>query len=428
MSRSALFRLASFCVAVVLAGTVRAEDWPNWRGPTNNGISRETGLATEWSPTKNVAWNLKLPGAAAATPVVWDDRIFLTSVDGESLVLMCISTEGKELWRREVGRGNKTARNDEGNTANPSPSTDGKYVWAFMGTGDLGCYDFDGNEIWKFNLQDRYGKFQIQYGMSSTPAVHGDALYQQLIHGEGDPKTREAIAFALDKRTGEQLWKVGRPSEGYAENEHSYASPVVYDDGRLQFLITHGADYTVAHSLKDGKELWRCGDLNLSSSYDPTLRFVASPSWAPGIVVIPTAKRGPVVAVRPDAKGLITRNSPAQLWRTQKTPDVPSPLIEGDYVYLCMQDGNLQCLDRKTGKEIYFERTERDRHRASPVYADGKVYLSARNGKVTVVKAGPKFEVLAVNDLGESLSASPAISNGTIYLRTFDRLWAIRGK
>jgi outer membrane protein assembly factor BamB len=145
------------------------------------------------------------------------------------------------------------------------------------------------------------------------------------------------------------------------------------------------------------------------------------------MIVVPTAKNGPVFAVDGNAKGTVEEESPALLWSLpDNTPDVPSPLIHEGLVYLCRENGNLMCLDAKTGQLHYQELTHRTRHRASPVFADGKIYLNARDGKISVVKAGPKFEMLAQNDLGEEISASPAISNGTIYLRTFDALWAIR--
>ena len=414
-----------------LPGTVLAENWPGWRGPTGNGISTEKNLPTEWSPTKNVAWKLALPGPAGATPVVWGDRIFLTSVDtaGE-LLLIAVDSSGKQDWQQVVSKGNKSARGDEGNSASPSPVTDGRHVWTFMGDGTLACYTVDGKEVWKTNLQERYGAFRIQFGMSSTPILEDGVLFLQLIHGEGNPKTREACVVALDGATGKQVWKVDRPSDAEGENEHSYASAMLYKDGDQKLLLTHGADFIIAHDLKDGHEVWRCGGLNRRDDpdlrYDSTLRFVASPVAVPGLIVVPSAKGHPVLAIKADGKGDITNVSDKHYWSWKKTPDVPTPVIVDDLVYLCMENGNLTVLEAKTGKEVYSQATHRHRHRASPVYADGKLYLTARDGKVHVIQAGREFKILSVNDLGEDQSSSPAISNGTIYLRTFQHLWAIR--
>ncbi len=409
----------------------RADNWPNWRGPHSNGISSEKNVPAEWGPEKNVAWKVALPGPAGATPVVWGEQIFLTSVnEAGELLLMAFDTAGKEQWKQVVATGNQTARGDEGNSASPSPVTDGKHVWTFMGEGTMACYTVEGKEVWKFNLQDRYGKFSIQFGMSSTPVLDNGVLYIQLIHGEGNPKTREAVVVALEGLTGKEVWKVDRPSDAEAENEHSYASATMYDDGKTKMLLSHGADFIVAHDLKDGHEIWRCGGLNRRDDtvlpYDPTLRFVASPVSAPGIIVVPTAKQHPVLAIRPDGKGDITSDAKQHLWTWKRTPDVPTPVIVDDFVYLCMENGNLTVLEAMSGKEVYSEATHRQRHRASPVYADGKLYLTARDGRITVVQAGREFKVLSVNELGEDQSASPAISNGTIYLRTFQHLWAIK--
>jgi outer membrane protein assembly factor BamB len=418
-------------LSLLLTVPAWAENWPTWRGPLGNGISTETGLPTSWSTTENVAWRTPLPGPAGATPVIWGEHIFLTSVDGDQLVLLCLGTDGQLKWRRVVGRGNEDVRGDEGNFASPSPVTDGEHVWSFMGNGSLLCCDFEGNEVWRSNMSDRFGPFDIAFGMSSTPVLHGERLFFQFIHGDGDASTHEALVVAIDKRTGDEIWRSPRVTGAHTENEHSYSSPILYDFGGDTFLVTHGGDFTIAYDLESGEELWRLGGLNPHDDpqrpYHPTLRFVASPAAAEGIIVCPTAKNGPVFAVRPGLRGDLTGNQEALLWaRPDNTPDVPSPLILDDLVYLCRETGILLCVERETGEQVYYERTIDLRHRASPVYADDKIFLAARDGRVTVVRPGRDFEILSVNDLGEQLSASPAISRGTIYLRTFDALWAIR--
>ena len=424
--------LAASSIAFFLAAAACADNWPQWRGAKLNGISHEKGLPTKWSKTENVLWRLPLPGQAGATPVVWEDRIFLTSVDGSNLILMCVGTDGKEQWRQVVATGNKAVRGDEGNYASPSPSTDGKLVWAFMGTGVLACYTVDGKEVWKQDVQDRYGKIKIQFGMASTPVLdsasggEGGRLYLQLIHGDYRTETQEAKVVCLDAATGSEIWAVDRPSDGRHECEHSYASPVMYRDGEREFLLTHGNDYIVAHDLKDGHELWRCGDLNPKGSYNDTLRFVASPVAVPGMIVVPSAKRKGVLCLKPDGSGDITDKPQHSHWRWQRgTPDVPSPLVVGDTVYLCDEEGFFSAVDAKTGEAAFKELTTRDRHRASPLYADGHIYLTARKGIVTVVKAGRTFEVVSTIDMGEPITASPVVANGRIYLRSFDALYAI---
>lgn len=425
--------LTALAAVAICSGTLSAENWPSWRGPQGNGVSAEKGLPVTWGPDQNIAWKVELPGPAGATPVVWGEQVFLTSVnEAGDLLLICVGTDGRIQWQQTVSSGNRTARGDEGNSASPSPVTDGRHVWTFMGDGVLACYTTSGRQVWKINVQDRYGEFRIQFGMSSTPVLEGGTLFLQLIHGDGNPETREAVVAAIDGRTGDEVWKVGRPSDAERENEHSYASPVLYRDGDQRLLLTHGADLIVAHNLSDGSEVWRSGGLNRRDDavlpYDPTLRFVASPGVAPGIIVAPSAKRHPVLAIRPGGKGDITGSADHQMWNWDRTPDVPSPLIHDGLVYLCMENGNLTVLEQESGKEVYSNATHRQRHRASPVLADGRLYLTARDGRITVVRAGREFEILAENELGEDQSASPAVSGGTLYLRTFGHLWAVRGK
>jgi len=430
MNRIARVSLFSLVAATLIAWTslpLKAENWPQWRGPHGNGVSTETNVPVTWGPEKNIAWRLELPGPAGATPVIWEDRIFVSTVDGGDLALMCVSTDGKPLWKRVVGKGNKNVRGDEGNYASPTPVTDGEHVWVFFGEGSLACFDFEGNEVWSKNMQKAYGKFEIQFGMSSTPVLHGGKLYFQLIHGKWSTEPSRGTVVALDKATGKEVWKTLRLTDAVNENKHSYASPILYDDGKLQYLLTHGADYVIAYDLEDGSEIWRCGNLNPKSNYNDTLRLVASPAAAPGLIVVPSAKGGPVLGLRPDLKGNVTQDESAYKWIMDRgTPDVPSPLIYGGLVYLCRENGNLICLDAETGEKVYEERTVAERHRASPVYADGYVYLTARNsGTVTVVKAGREFEIVSKNTLGEAISASPAVSNGRIYLRSFEALYAV---
>jgi outer membrane protein assembly factor BamB len=404
-----------------------AENWPQWRGPAGNGISPEQNLPVKWNREENVAWRLPLPGPAGSTPVVWGDRIFLTSVDAKGdLLLICISTAGNELWRQTMDTGNTDVRGDEGNSASNSPCTDGKHVWAMMASGALGCYTMDGKEIWKFNVADRYGKLSIQFGLTSSPLLDKGRLYLQLIHGEGKAETQEAAVVCLDAATGDEVWKQARVTGASQENEHAYSSPTLYRDGQQEFLITHGGDFAIAHRLSDGVELWRYGLNPQGASYHPTLRFVASPLAADGFVIVPSAKNGPLVALRPGAKGEIEEQGNDVLWRHEKgTPDVPSPIADGGLVYLCRENGILVCVDAKTGKQIYEERLVSDRHRASPILAGGYLYLTARKGTVSVVRAGPKFEMVAQNELGEPTSSSPVVANGRLYLRTFDALYAI---
>lgn len=405
---------------LLIAAPIHADDWPNWRGPDNDGICKEAKAPTTWGEDKNIAWKLPMPGRGGATPIVWKDKIFVTSGEGNDQVLLCISTGGKVLWKKVVGSGGRpTIKGDEANEASASPSTDGKHVYAFVGTGHVGCYDFEGKEIWKVNVQDKYGKFKIQHGLHTTPLLHEDKLYLSLIHNNGH------WVVALDKASGKEVWAVKRPSQAVGESREAYSSPVLWNDGKEPCVVILGADLSTGHRLSDGKEIWRLDDLN--SKRDTALRIIASPVASRDLLVVPTAREGLIVGVKPGANGLIKANSPFEQWRkTKGAPDVPSPLIHDGIVYLMQaKSGVFDCWDAKSGKEHYSVRLEVDRYRASPTYAAGNVYVASRNGTFTVIKAGPKFQQVARNNLNDAFTASPAFSNGRLYLRGFANLYAI---
>jgi outer membrane protein assembly factor BamB len=406
-------------VLLLLLAMAAADDWPTWRGTHRDGVSPEKGLPTTWSADANVVWKSPLPGAAGSTPVLAKDRIFLTSpsADGTQLLLLCLGTDGKPQWERPLAKGLR----DTKNLASASPTTDGVHVWAYVGTGDLACFKLDGTEVWRAQLQERYGRFKLGFGMTTTPLVHAGAIYLQLIHSGG------AWVVALDAGSGKELWKAERKSDGVDECEHSYASIQFWSGG---VVVSHGNDYTIGHDPKDGAELWRLGDLNPKEKYNKTLRFVSSPLVTTDLIVVPTAKGGAVVALDPHAKGKIDRQNPTyQKWRMNSgTPDVASPLLYEGVVYLSDNSGALTAVDAATGAVIYKERPDKDNHFASPVAGDGKIYLAGRNGTVSVVEAGRTFKVLSVNKLGDPFDASPAISGGRLYLRGSAHLWAIGAK
>jgi outer membrane protein assembly factor BamB len=408
---------------LLTANICLAEDWPQWRGPRYDAVSRESGLPTEWSDSKNVVWKVPLPGIGSSTPVVLGDRIFLTSPSGNDLLLLCFNTDGKEQWRHKLGEGVFKGAEKENTGASPSPSTDGKLVFALVGSGDFAAVDLSGKEVWRFNAKERYGNFSYDFGMHTTPLLYDGRLYLQLIN-----KELQAVV-AIDAATGKDVWKVDRASDGRGECLNSYASPTIWvRDGQAR-LITHGNDYATAHSLTDGKEVWRAGDLNPKAGYNSTLRFVASPVAVADLIVVPTAKNGAVVGVSPDASGVLNAGGKGELWRVAKgTPDVASPLVFEGRVFLCRENGVLTCLDAKTGKAFFSESIYGGIHRASPVIADGKLILTARDGTFTVVKPGETLSVVAKNKLSDQFAASPAISNGRIYLRGLVNLYAIGTK
>ncbi|MBX3423278.1 MAG: PQQ-binding-like beta-propeller repeat protein [Pirellulaceae bacterium] len=442
VSRWAGFRSSVLLVALSLldaTASLRAENWPQWRGLQHNGISTEKSIATNWSDTSNVLWKTPMPGQGGATPIVWNDRIFVTSAARSDLVLICCNTaDGAILWQKKVTSGNQDARAGEGNSASPSPATDGQHVWVLFGTGMLACYDFDGNQKWQLDVNERFGKLDIQFGLTSTPVLDGDGLYLQLLHGPmvHNNNKRTGKVIKLDKLTGKTIWEHERLTEAVFECKHSYASPMLYDDGQQRMLIVHGADCTTGHALDDGRQLWRLGGLNGPSelnrrAFDVTFRFVATPAQAGGRLIIPTAKEGPTVALdlSGQPRGELTDLPQHIAWTVPQTPDVSIPLIVDGLVYLLHKDGKLQCIDLANGQQVYFERTHTVQHRTSPIYADGHIYFCGKDGVCTVVKAGRKFEIVASNPMGgQPITASPVVSSGRLYIRTYEALYAIAPK
>ncbi|MEM7396201.1 MAG: PQQ-binding-like beta-propeller repeat protein, partial [Verrucomicrobiota bacterium] len=399
---------------LVLASlSAHAGNWPSWRGPDGNSVSSEKNLAVEWGQKKNIAWRTEIPGWGSSTPAIWGDRIFLTTVTekGEMLFL-AYDKAGKELWRKSMGRGNKVVRGGEGNSACISPVTDGKHVWAKVTTGVLACYDFAGKEIWKTEMQKRYGRYKIGFVVSSTPVLDGDRLYLHALH-DG-----ESYVVALNKNTGQEVWYTKRTSDAKAECKHGYTSPLLYRNGADAWLISHGSDDTIAYDLNNGKEIWRCRGLQ-TNPYHRTLRFISSPGLAPGLIVAPSAKNQKWHAIDPKgAKGDITDSKHIVWTQSSDTPDVACPLVAEGYVYISREKaGVILCIDAKTGDVKYKERIHPGLYRGSPIYADGYVYFICRDGTISVVKAGPKFEWVATNKIqGEPMTASPAVSDGVIYL------------
>jgi outer membrane protein assembly factor BamB len=418
------------CAALLLlAGPASADNWPQWRGPKNDGHSAEKNLPTEWGPDKNVVWKFKMPGIGASTPVVWGDKIFVTSADGDAIVLLCVGTDGQEKWKQKLSdTGARRYRNPSGadvSDANASCSTDGKHVWAYSSNGALACFTADGQPVWQHDLQQKYGKFQIQFGCHWTPVLHQGKLYLQVMHRGAQKVVR------LDAATGKEEWAVDRPGYGKGESPDVYASAFIWEGEGGPLLIAHGNDYTTAHKLDTGEEVWRVMGLNPRGN--GAWRFVSCPLLTPDLIVVPSCKDGPTVGVNPvGAKGEITPDNKAELWRLPssnalRTPDVVTPVRVGDIVYWT-GDGPFWAVEAKTGKQLYRADLTKFVHRGQLAVADGKIYVPAANGVTDVVEAGPEFKKVATNALPDTIFAGPAIADGRIYLRGYGYLWAIGSK
>ena len=397
---------------------VLAENWPQWRGPQLNGVSTETDLPVRWSTRDNIAWKLPMPSWSASTPIIWGERVFLSVADGSDLYLWCVDRrKGALVWKRRLGSGNVKMRKH--NMSSPSPVTDGKNVYVMTGTGILKGFTFAGKQLWVRDLQKDYGRFGQGHGYASSPLLFGNSLYIQVLHGvkTDDP----SYVLRINKRTGKTIWRVERPTQAIRESPDSYTTPTVLRHDNQAEIVVSGGDCVTGHHLATGKELWRGNGLNPKN--DPAYRIVASPVVAEGIVYVPTRVR-PLLAFRAGGRGDITDSH--RIWSFENGPDVPTPVTDGKYFYIVNDRGVMWCLDAKTGQKTWGpERIEPGAYSSSPVLADGKIYVTNEDGLTTVVRAGPKFEVLAENHFNDYCLSSPAISDGQIFLRTAQYLYCI---
>src|SRR5215471_7791278 len=401
-----------------------AADWPNWRGPTRNGVSDERNLPVKWSPTENVAWKLAMPSFSGSTPVIWGDRIFLNVADDEhvkeavTLHLWSVNRNtGAIVWQRPLGGGNHKERKQ--NMSSPSPVTDGRSVWVMTGTGILKAFDFAGGELWARDIQHDYGRFGLNWGYGSSPLLHGDSLYVQVLHGmrTDDP----SYLLRIDKATGKTVWRVERPTNARMESPDAYTTPALLEYGGKTEIVLTGGDVVTGHDPATGKELWRAGGLNPTN--DANYRIVASPVVFGDLIIAPTRER-PMLALKAGGSGDVT--TAARLWSFDGGPDVPTPVTDGTFVYVINDRGIMACLDAKTGREHYSrQRLRPGTYSASPILADGRVYVTNEDGVTSVVKAGPQFQILAENEFDDYTLSSPAVSGGRLFFRTTKHLWAI---
>jgi outer membrane protein assembly factor BamB len=408
-------------VALLAVAAVSAENWPQWRGPQLNGVSTETGLPVKWSATENVAWTLALPSRSGATPIIWKDQIFLNvaTADGSGEIELWNVDRGTGhvTWKRPLSGGNHRERKQ--NMSSPSPVTDGTNVWVMTGTGILKAFDFNGTEVWSRDVQKDYGRFGLNWGYASSPLLVEDALYVQVLHGmkTDDP----SYVMRIDKKSGKTVWRVERPTPARSESPDSYTTPALLRYAGSTEIVISGGDVVTGHDPATGKELWRSHGLNPTN--DGNYRIIASPVVAGDVIVAPTRQR-PMLALKAGGRGDVSRTH--KLWEFNNGPDVPTPTTDGTLLYVVNDGGVVYCLDVRTGATVYGpDRLKSGTYSASPVLADGRLYVTSEEGVTSVYAAGPKFHVLAENIVDEYTLSSVAVSQGQIFLRTEKHLYAI---
>lgn len=409
------FTAAIVCLIAMV--TARAEDWPEFRGPTGQGHYTGKPLPVEWSTTKNVAWKLAIPGKGWSSPVVWRGRIYLTSgvpVEGSkdlSLEALCLDAEnGKLLWQTEVFRPEsaKSPRIHQKNSpASPTPLTDGKRLYVHFGHQGTAALDLDGKVLWR-NTELGYAPV---HGNGGSPVLVDNRL---IFSGDGSDKQ---FIVAIDAATGKVIWKTDRNST--AAKRFSFSTPLAVAANSTTQIVSPASDAVIAYDAADGRELWRV-------KYDG-YSVVPRPVYGHGMVFLSSGYDRPsLLGVKVDGKGDVTASHLA--WKAVKgAPHNPSALLVGDELYMVSDQGIVSCLDARTGKVHWQERLNGN-FSASPLFADGKIYLQSEEGLATVLRAGKKFEKLATNAMNERTLASLAAVDGVIYLRTEGHLYRIEKK
>lgn len=417
-----------------------AGNWPQWRGPDGSGISNEKNLPSEWTPEKNIKWKMPIEGRAHSSPIVWDNRIFITTavegpiVPGAKAVthyveggkeflhpdsigadrkhmfkVLCLDRDtGRLLWQATAWIGTPyDNRHRKSSYAASTPATDGKLVYAFFGTEGLYAYDFKGRLAWKADL----GKLgTVGMGTGTSPI-----LFDNLVIVQCDEENGEAsFIVAVDKKTGKEVWRTPR------KVQVSWSTPLLAHTSTRPELITSGTEFVIAYDPATGKELWRHKGVESNAIPSP----VANREMAFLVAGYPAKV---AMALRLGQNGDLTGTA-NEIWKYDKgTAYVPSPILYGDYLYLTTDRGILTCIDARTGAVKY------DGGRvpipatftASPVAFEGKILMTSEDGDTFIVKAGPKHEILGTNSVGEAVYASPAIADGRIYIRGAKNLYCI---
>ncbi len=405
-----LFLRWSGLALLLLPVAGRAGDWPRWRGPQGDGHSPETGVPLRWSRTENVAWSTPLPGKGHSSPIVWGDRVFITAAlepEQQHLLLCLDRITGRVLWERRRPAKLQRPIHRLNSHASSTPATNGRLVWvSFLDHPDMTivAYDFhEGREMWAAVP----GRLLSKHGYCSSVTPYGDLI---ILNGDQDA---EAFLVALDQATGRERWRTDRPNR-----IRSYCAPLIVDiQGRPQ-LVLSGCLSVAAYDPGTGRPIW-----NLDG---PTEQFVSSPVYVDGVVFLTYGfpKRG-ICAIDPTGAGNITSTHLLfNLERQSRGGYVPSPIAHGRLAYVVTDEGMASCTEPRTGRELWLERLGRH-HSASPVAAAGHLYFLDDEGKCWVVRAGEKFERVAVNELGEATFGSPAIARGQIFLRGAQHLYCI---
>lgn len=414
-------KIGSVCVGTVIllssiatsADEPKSTDWPRWRGPNANGVANNRSLPTRWSKTENIRWSAKLPGWGTSSPVVYGNRVFVTSQLNEngkkSLLTLCFDRkDGKELWRHDFGFGADQRTHEKSNLAVNTPAATEDALYVAFGNSEIARYSHDGKLIWVNRYIQRFGDPKMAWGYCVSPFVLDDSVLFPWNHHKGP-----CFLIGLDKKKGDIAWKKDRPI-GTA-----HATPLLVEHHGQTDILVPGQNRLTAFDAKTHTELWQYG--KGEGPYNGEI--IVSPVYGDGMVFTQLWRQSPIHAIRLTGNG----KPPESLWISKKPGGVePSLLYYRGLLYVLMDNGVLVCFDGKSGEEHYRERLGGDCN-SSPIASDGHIYLSNTDGTTFVVKTGKEFALISTNKLGERITASPAISGNDLIYRTDSSLYCIGG-
>ena len=386
-------------------------DWPRWRGPNADGVADGWSLPARWSQTENIRWSVKLPGWGTSSPVVYGDRLFVTSQveqgGKKSLLTLCLHRDtGKELWRHDFGLGADQRTHQKSNLAVNTPAVTGDAVYVAFGNSDIARYSHDGTLAWVTRYMSIFGDPKMAWGYGVSPLVLEDSVLLPWDHHKGP-----CYLIGLDKRNGRIVWKKERPIGT------SHSTPLLVEHHGQTDILVSGKNRLTAFDARTHAELWRYG--NGEGPFNGEI--IVSPVYADGMVFLQLWRQSPIHAIRLAGSG----QPPEPVWVSEKPgPQEPSLLYYRGLLYAWMDNGVLVCLDGKTGKELYRRRLG-SACNSSPIASDGRIYVSDNDGMTFVVKAGREFELLSTNNLGERITASPAISGNELFYRTDSHIYCV---
>ena len=431
---------ALFFAAAILSSTgISAQNWPNWRGPSQNGSTEASNLPVNFSKTENIKWKVDMPGGSSATPAIWSDDVFVSSTNEktEELHAICLDREsGKEKWRKSLGKG--LFQDNRSNFSGPSPVTNGEVVIFFYGTGDMAALTPDGKILWQKNIQETYEPFYFLWTFSTSPILHnGNVVLQVLqrdtpVHKFHKGGMQKSYIVALDAKTGKETWKVTRESKAVKEAREAFSTPVIHTqkDGKEIMLIA-GGDCLTGHDPSNGKEIWRWSTYNKERI--PHWRLVPSAVAGDGVALICAPKKAPVYAIKLGGKGDLLPSDLAWISEDEMiSSDVSTPAFyKGNFYILNSDKKSLSCLDPKSGKVHWTGEFEtRSKFESSPTIADGKIYAINHLGELFVVEASPKeFKILHQTNMGKGRDqrnrAAVAVADGNLFIRTDDAVYCV---